>query len=70
MASFLIKKSLTSFHFVPFRGFSWGAAPGYINVAPLGLFYINVAPLGLFLSYFCFSNLLGYIQKIAIMANE
>ncbi|OQY43655.1 MAG: hypothetical protein B6247_31355 [Candidatus Parabeggiatoa sp. nov. 2] len=33
---------------------SWGAAPGYINVAPLGLIswgvapgYINVAPLGL-----------------------
>ena len=38
---------------------SWGAAPGYINLAPLGLFdswiswgaapgYINLAPLGLF----------------------
>jgi len=32
---------------------AWGVAPGYINVAPLGLAwgvapgYINVAPLGL-----------------------
>jgi hypothetical protein len=46
---------------------SWGAAPGYINIAPLGLEiswgaapgYINIAPLGLessYLSYFGFSK--------------
>jgi hypothetical protein len=47
---------------------SWGATPGYINIAPLGLEkiswgatpgYINIAPLGLesnYLSYFGFSK--------------
>ncbi len=42
---------------------SWGAAPGYINIAPLGLE-------GSYLSYFCFSkspvcSLLEYNQLIS-----
>jgi hypothetical protein len=46
---------------------SWGVAPGYINIAPLGLFgiswgvapgYINIAPLGLFGSYLSYERFL------------
>jgi hypothetical protein len=54
MISFIIHGSLADiFETQSLKKISWGVAPGYINLAPLGISwgvapgYINLAPLGL-----------------------